>query len=171
MSSKTKTFLFIPAVLIGVAIAWGIIGQITIKKDQSPKNEEDNMFKKLTTNLIVTDVNKSINFYKDVLGFTITATVPDSGKFDFAILAYNEIELMFNSQAVVEKDTPGMYDTKIGGTVAFFYEVKDVDFLYQKVKPHCEIVKEMHETFYGTKEFYFRDLDGYVLGFAEKITE
>jgi uncharacterized glyoxalase superfamily protein PhnB len=171
MSAKTKTFLFIPALLIGLALAWGIIGQLTINKNQSENQNENRMLTKLTINLIVADVNESIKFYKEVLGFTVTAKVPDKGNFDFAILNYNEIELMLNSQSVVEKEMPDVYPKKIGGTVAFFYEVEDAEILYAKVKPHCEIVKEMHETFYGTREFYFRDLDGYVIGFAQKLVD
>ena len=34
--------------------------------------------KKLTPNLIVADVSRSIAFYRDVLGFSLEQTVPDA---------------------------------------------------------------------------------------------
>ncbi len=30
-----------------------------------------------------------------------------------------------------------------------------------------EIVADLHTTFYGTREFYFRDCNGYILSFSE----
>ena len=35
---------------------------------------------KLTPNLIVSDVQRSIDFYRDVLEFTVTQTVPDTAR-------------------------------------------------------------------------------------------
>ena len=35
------------------------------------------MFQKLTPNLVVRDVVRSVNFYRDVLGFSMAMSVPD----------------------------------------------------------------------------------------------
>ena len=50
-----------------------------------------------------------------------------------------------------------------------FIEMDDLDEFYEKAKIVGEIVQEKHETFYGTKEFSMRDINGYVLMFAERI--
>jgi 5-bromo-4-chloroindolyl phosphate hydrolysis protein len=39
---------------------------------------------------------------------------------------------------------------------------------YQVLKSKVEIVKELHTTFYGMQEFYFKDCNGYILAFAER---
>ena len=43
-------------------------------------------FTKLTANLIVSDVARSVEFYRDVLGFGLGATVPDAAPYVFASL-------------------------------------------------------------------------------------
>ena len=47
--------------------------------------------KKLTPNLIVSDVGRSIAFYRDVLGFTLEQTVPDVDPFVFAIVTSGSV--------------------------------------------------------------------------------
>ena len=41
--------------------------------------------KKLTPNLMVEHVNDTVTFYKDVLGFTLLASVPEEGEFNWAM--------------------------------------------------------------------------------------
>jgi catechol 2,3-dioxygenase-like lactoylglutathione lyase family enzyme len=42
--------------------------------------------KKLTPNLMVEHVNDTVAFYKDVLGFTLLASVPEEGEFNWAMM-------------------------------------------------------------------------------------
>ncbi len=42
------------------------------------------VFSKLTPNLIVSDVDRSVAFYRDVLGFTVAMHVPDQSPYVFA---------------------------------------------------------------------------------------
>ena len=39
--------------------------------------------KKLTPNLMVEDVNETVTFYQDVLGFALLASVPEEGQFNW----------------------------------------------------------------------------------------
>ena len=39
--------------------------------------------------------------------------------------------------------------------------------LVEQLRDKVEIVVDLHTTFYGTQEFYFRDLNGYILSFSE----
>ena len=48
-------------------------------------------------------------------------------------------------------------------------QVIGLEELFEKIKDEVEIVKGLHEAFYGMKEFYVRDKNGYMLGFAEKV--
>ncbi len=42
------------------------------------------IFKKLTSNLMAKDVNRSVGFYKDILGFELATAVPENGFADKA---------------------------------------------------------------------------------------
>ena len=52
---------------------------------------------KLTPNLIVSNVERSIAFYRDVLGFTVTATVPDAAPYVFAAVQSGPVEVFLNA--------------------------------------------------------------------------
>ena len=54
-------------------------------------------FTKLTPNLIVADVDLSVAFYRDVLGFTVGMQVPDASPLVFAGMQSGDIEIFLNS--------------------------------------------------------------------------
>lgn len=49
-----------------------------------------------------------------------------------------------------------------------YIDVEGIAKLYTDVKDKAEIVQDMHTTFYGSKEFAIRDINGYVLAFSER---
>jgi uncharacterized glyoxalase superfamily protein PhnB len=49
--------------------------------------------------------------------------------------------------------------------------MQDVKGFYEKIKEKVEIVKEIHKTFYGADEFVIKDLNGYIIYFAEAQNE
>ena len=53
--------------------------------------------KKLTPNLIVSDVDRSIAFYRDVLGFSVAQTVPDAAPYVFAIVTSSDVQIHLNA--------------------------------------------------------------------------
>jgi len=50
----------------------------------------------------------------------------------------------------------------------FYIEVEDVEALYESVKSKVTIIKDISTTWYGQREFYVQDLNGYVLAFSTK---
>jgi len=46
--------------------------------------------------------------------------------------------------------------------------VDDVNEIYRSVKDRGDIVIDLRTTWYGMGEFYIRDCNGYILGFAER---
>ena len=57
-------------------------------------------FRKLTPNLFVADVSRSLAFYVDVLGFSPGMTVPDQAPFVFASVTGGTVEIFFNDLAI-----------------------------------------------------------------------
>jgi uncharacterized glyoxalase superfamily protein PhnB len=124
---------------------------------------------KLAPVLMVEDVAATIGFYEDALGFERVMTVPDEGPFVWGMAANGGVEIQFGAAKSFADDLgDAVKGRPMGGTLALYMDVDDVDALYKAVEGRVKIVKEIHETFYGTREFYMCDCNGYVLGFAGK---
>lgn len=129
------------------------------------------MLKKLTPNLMVEDVNRTIDFYETVLGFRRLATVPETGALNWAMLQRDDVTIMFQSRASLGEEVPALKDVPIGASQTFYIEVSGVHALYEQLRGKVEIVADLHATFYGTHEFYFRDCNGYILSFSGPADE
>jgi len=125
---------------------------------------------KLTPNLMVEDVNQTIQFYRDVLGFEVLATVPEEGAFAWAMLKRDGVEMMFQQRASLTEEITGFSGKAIGGSLTFYIDVDNVQGVYEMVQGKANVVQEMHTTFYGAQEFGIEDCNGYVLVFAQTST-
>jgi uncharacterized glyoxalase superfamily protein PhnB len=56
----------------------------------------------------------------------------------------------------------------VGASQTLYIEVDGVEDLRRQVEGKARIVKDLHDTFYGTREFYFVDCNGYILSFSEE---
>ncbi len=124
------------------------------------------MMKKLTANLMVDNVNFTVEFYKNHLGFDLVMTVPESGQFDWAMMKSGNVEIMFQAVASIGNDLPEMKGRKVGGTLLLYIDVEDIKKFRSSLKNEVSIVKDLQKTFYGTEEFTIRDINGYYLTFA-----
>ncbi len=133
--------------------------------------------RKLTTNMMVRDVNETAHFYRDVLDFTFVmgaanheevAALSDA-PLDFAMLKNGPVEMMFQSPASLGEDVPALAGHDIGASLTFYIEVDDVEALADRLKNKVRILKEPQTMFYGMKEFYIEDCNGYILAFAQKV--
>jgi len=135
------------------------------------------MFKKLTPNIMVYDVNKTVKFYITNLNFEIVMGVNEKkevimGTLEettlvWAMLKKDDIEIMFQRKDNLIEELPEFKDLEMGGTFTLYFSVKDVKKLYYEIKEKVEILQDMHKTFYGADEFVIKDLNGYILYFAE----
>ena len=126
---------------------------------------------KLTPNLIVSNVERSLAFYEDVLGFARGMTVPDQSPFAFASVASGPIEIFFNDRSTVTKESPQMAGLAFGGGNTMFIEVTGVDGLHEQIKARAKVIMPLITQWYGLREFAIEDPDGYVITFAERIKE
>jgi len=83
------------------------------------------VLKKLTPNLVVSNVDRSAAFYRDVLGFTVAQTVPDDGPHVFASFRSGGVEIFLNALEPAAAEYPAFQNRKIGGTLTLFVEVDD----------------------------------------------
>jgi len=126
--------------------------------------------KKLTPNLVVADVGRSIAFYRDVLGFAVDRTVPDQPPFVFAIAASGGVEIFLNAPGPAHEEYPAFKDRPIGGTLTLFIEVQDIRASWAELKDRVQVVMPLETKWYGVTEFAFLDPDGYIITFAQPGT-
>jgi len=120
------------------------------------KGGDKNMFNKLFANcLLVNDFDKSLAFYKDVLGLEVNTT---EGKFADFKLEGTSLEI-FEKEAAISmfpKEHMGQ-----GGGVILAFQVEDVQKTCDELKSKSvEIFEEPKTTPWGQTVAYFKDPDG-----------
>ncbi|MCH7878490.1 MAG: VOC family protein [candidate division Zixibacteria bacterium] len=121
----------------------------------------------LTPNLMVEDVNAAVDWYKDMLGFELKMSNPESGTFEWAMLQSGEVKLMFEARASLEGELPALKEKPVGASGTFFIRLDDVKALYDRISGKVEIVSGLKKTSYGSEEFSITDNNGYILTFAQ----
>ena len=133
--------------------------------------------KKLTPNIMVADVNATIDYYKQNFEFEFVMGV-DEGKevkmgdfgdstLTWAVLKKDDVEIMLQREDSLVEELPEFKGLKIGGTFTLYLSMQDVKSFYDKIKDKVEVIKDMRKTFYGADEFVIKDLNGYIIYFAE----
>lgn len=126
------------------------------------------MIKSMTCNLMVENVKEATKFYVDVLDFKIVDSVDVMGETVFAILNFNDINLMFQQRKSMIEEYDAISCSEVKASVSLYMEAINFQELYEKCSKSHTIYKNIHETFYGTLEFSVLDVDGYVLTFSSK---
>jgi len=135
--------------------------------------------KTLTPNLAVKNIKETISFYRDILGFELMMAVPEdqsgfgveideSKHYIWAMMQNGGVKLMLQEKENLKEDIGDFFDD-IGASVSLYIEVDDVDALYKKLSEKVEIVKDIETTWYGMREFYIKDCNGYILAFALQV--
>ena len=131
-------------------------------------------FKGVTPNLMCSDLDRSLKFYRDVLGFAVNQTVPpDKGPFIFAWMKRGTVSIFLNQHMPPQAGQPDLFARQaIGGTGSVYIELSGIDELARAVEQRgVKFAVPMHTEFYGMREFALRDPDGYVLIFAEQTKQ
>jgi uncharacterized glyoxalase superfamily protein PhnB len=140
-------------------------------KREKPMQSTPTKFNKVTPNLVVADMEKSLTFYRDVLGFSVSQTVPDKAPFIFAWMKRDNADIFLNQNMPPQPGAPDLYAGRPvgGGTLSLYLAMDGIDDLYAKIQQQkVPIVIAMHKEFYGMREFAVHDPDGYLLIFAEQ---
>ena len=134
--------------------------------------------KKITPNIMVADVNATVGYYKNNLDFQIVMGVNEQKEtkmgdsatettLTWAMIKKDDVEIMLQREDSLVEELPEFKGLKIGGTFTLYISIQDVKSFYDKIKDKVEIIKDMHKTFYGADEFVIKDLNGYIIYFAE----
>ncbi len=124
-------------------------------------------------NLMVTDMARSVAFYRDKLGMAVDMSVGADRSFVqggeaadnavFTVLTWDGAQLMLQTVASLAGDVPAFSTDQAptpSGTVYFRGFVPDA--VAEKLSAD-EIVKGPETSWYGMRELYVRDPDGHIL--------
>lgn len=132
-------------------------------------------FADVTPNLIVSDIDRSIAFYRDVLGFSLVTSVPDTAPFAFAWMQRDGVSVFLNTVASVRDEQPDIAARPIGGTATMYLTVEaetaalGIDALFEQVKSRVRVIMPVKTQFYGMREFGIEDPDGYLIYAAQRV--
>lgn len=123
--------------------------------------------------LAVKNMNTMIEFYCENLNFEVLTIVPNEDTPQFTILQNGNVQVMLETVESLSKSNPSLENPlnqsqQYGIGVINYIKTDDVSDLYNKlVENSVPVVKELHETWYGTKEFAIEDPEGYVVMFSQ----
>jgi lactoylglutathione lyase len=129
------------------------------------------VLKSLTPNLIVSNVERTVAFYRDTLGFEVNTTVPEQPPYVFALMKHGGVQIFLNAPEPAAAEYPAFKDRPIGGTLTLFIEVEGVRQVHASLAGRVTIVMPLEKKWYGLTEFACVDPDGYVITFAERETD
>ncbi len=114
--------------------------------------------------LEVADVGVSIQWYREMLGFSADP-FPETPPHQFAILRHSQTELMLRCGSSKTLAEPRQYQwdvyLRLGGG--------QIRQLFAELTSRGVVSRRLERMFYGLAEFEVRDPDGYVLCLAEEL--
>ncbi len=132
--------------------------------------------KSLTPNMAVKNIKETVAYYQQYFGFVLQMAVSEDKasigpellkekEYIWATVVCGEVSLMFQRVDSIKEDVGDFFEL-LGASATFYIKVDDVNALYESVRNEVEVVKALETTWYGQREFYVRDCNGYVLAFA-----
>ena len=116
-------------------------------------------FKRSVPVLKVSDMQKSVQFYTGVLGFSVAWRAANDGGGENCMLRAGAADLLLSTGSHIG-DRP-----QFTGTL--YFHMAGVQGFFERVKNQAEVVWPLEAMDYGQREFGIRDGDGYTLAFAE----
>ena len=124
----------------------------------------------LVSHIAVFDMPTAVAFYRDVLGFTVVNQSEPGDDFDWGFLRLGGAELMLNTQYDRAKrpSAPDAARIKAHEDTTLYFASRDVDEAYAHVRAKGIDAKPPKVSWYGMKQIYVKDPDGYVICFQSK---
>lgn len=128
----------------------------------------------ITPNLMVEDVEATVEWYQRVFDADVVATLPTESQPDhwWAQVSIDGTDLMFQARDSLSEKLPNLRDEQIGGSFALYADVSKSQELFSDLEEAgVEIIQSPYRTDFGWKQFAVEDCNGYILWFGEMIEE
>ncbi len=120
---------------------------------------------KLTPVLFVEEIEKSLPFWVDRIGFKKTGEVAEGNRLGFVMLACDKAEVMLQTLESVKKDAPSLVPKERTTGASLFIEVDDFDDIRKRLEGYPIVLPE-RVTFYHMREIGVREPGGHLVVFA-----
>ena len=124
--------------------------------------------KDMVAMLICDNVQDSIEFYTDVLGFSVVDRMDTVGESGWASISHGRVQLMLASPGYIPQ--PRKSEGRYSQAMYYFYP-DDVEDLHADLQQRGLAVSELTARFYGMREFEMLDPSGHVLVFGQETNE
>jgi hypothetical protein len=122
---------------------------------------------KITPVLMVEEIEKSLPFWLDRMGFAKTVDVPEGDRLGFVILVRDGAELMLQTVESVRKDSPQFAPRSSSYNAGLFIEVEHFDDVLKRLEGYPTALPE-RTTFYGMREIGVHEPSGHIVVFAAR---
>lgn len=123
-------------------------------KSDKMTNEE---FVPFAVEIIVSSLEDSLKFYKDVMGFELHRI---DEPYNFAVFKFNNTIFMMRKDENIKKPD--------GRVIMLRFILPNLEEYFKQVQSKgAKITKPIEKMSYGLRRFYIEDPDGYQLKFAE----
>ncbi|MGO1120901.1 VOC family protein [Rhodovibrionaceae bacterium A322] len=119
--------------------------------------------------LNVEDVQRSLDFYRNALGFEVEQKFEDEGQVIFAVLTHGDLRLMLNCPPDPGSDHRRQRPSY--GETVFYFRVPDIHAGHAHLVEGGYAPSPVERQSYGVDEFTLRDPDGYELAFGAEVME
>lgn len=108
----------------------------------------------------VPDVRATADWYQSI-GFKLVRWNEEDGKMDWALLSLGQSELMLS--------LGGKPSTAHRREFDLYIHTDDVKAMHARLQGQVRVVEDLHDTFYGVREFIIRDINGFWITFGQGI--
>jgi uncharacterized glyoxalase superfamily protein PhnB len=110
----------------------------------------------------VPDVAATLQWYASI-GFTVVDTVRecDEGEVDWALLRLGDSTIMLSAGGKTSNAPRREFD--------LYIRVDDIDWVRRRLDVNGSMVEDLHDTFYGMREFIIRDCNGFWITFGQPV--
>jgi uncharacterized glyoxalase superfamily protein PhnB len=115
---------------------------------------------RLIPSLGVSDLERSVEFYRTYFGFEIADSYDDDGRIGWCWLRTQGADLMLQQ---LSGDQQIRLNPAIGQSWVVYMRVDDLDALHARFRRGGFPASDIAETAYDTREFFVPDPDGYEL--------
>lgn len=116
--------------------------------------------------LNVEDVARSIDFYRDALGFQVESSFEDAGRVAWARVRCADAELMLNAHGELSRERRAREGYR---DVVLYLSVDSAEELHARLVGKGLAPGEIRDEAYGVREFALRDPDGYELAITSPL--
>jgi uncharacterized glyoxalase superfamily protein PhnB len=118
------------------------------------------MSQKVVPMIHVPDVRATADWYVSI-GFRLVRWNEEDGELNWALLTLGESDVMLSCGGKPSAEFRREFD--------LYIHTDEIEKVYERLKDRVEMVEDLHDTFYGMREFIIRDCNRFWITFGQPM--